>query len=769
MTKHITILIGNQGSGKSTYANSGLFDVVISQDEQGKAGHYEAYLKALDNPEINTICVDRINHTKEQRLRYVIPAKKLGYTVTYKIFSCDYKTALDRITSRTDHKTIKSGDIKTARRALDMYFNKFEYPSDSEGVDNLIRSSVIYGNIYNIQHYGRTIIVGDIHGCFKELMHLLNKVNYNEKNDLLICCGDLVDRGPNSDMVLEFFTNHPSRISVKGNHDFKFTRWLNSNKVNLTSLEKTIESLGDRVKDDEYINTMYYKMMDLPHIIQLNNNNFITHAGFHPFKSPLNTSKEFCYFARHFDKDLNSFTKDTSMPIWYDLKINTNDNHKFFFGHIVHNEFKIINQCYPLDGGACFGLKLRCAILENDNVEIVEVDSSQPKTDGDMMSDYINKFEPYEQLVNQKYLRKQESGSLVLFNYTEACTYEKHWNSYTMESRGIIFNKDTGETVARCFPKFFNIEELENKSLPQMPKNESYEVYEKMDGSMGTLYLDPSDNKYKFATRGSFNSDQAKIATEMWYDTNPGVDVNADCLWNRLLNVKPEYKDFTLLFEIIYPENRVNDGARLVCDYGSQRTLVLLAGIHKFQLGLELNYDDLCIIADKIGLPVVRKYDYTIEQLIEMKKTLPMQEEGWVVKFKSGFRIKLKGLEYCKFQKIINSISPLSIWEKMLDNETFRLSDDYKKLLPEEILPDVNEIERKLRLNYNSHLTGLVDTYSYMLKKAKREYPEKIEKGLGIQLTGSVYDKGIFPFHKEDFQAVKRYVANSIRPTGNDL
>lgn len=766
--KKLTILIGNQGSGKSTYANSGLFDIVISQDEQGKTAHYEAFLKALDNPDINSICIDRINHTKEQRLRYIIPAKKLGFTVTYKIFSCSYKTALDRIINRTDHKTIKHGDTKTARQALDMFFNKFEYPSLSEGADYLIRPDIIYGNIYNIQHYGRTIIVGDIHGCFEELMHLLNKVNYNEKNDLLICCGDLVDRGPNSDIVLEFFTNHPRRITVKGNHDFKFIRWLNFNKVNIQSLEKTIKSLGDRAKDDDYINNMYYKMMDLPHIIQLNNNNFISHAGFHPFKEPLNTSKEYCYFARHFDKALNSFTRDTSMPFWYDLKQNTNDKHKFFFGHIVQDKFSVINQCYPLDGGACFGLTLRCAILENDTVEIVEVESSQPKINQDMGSDYMNKFEPYNKLVEEKYLRKQETDSLVLYNYTEACTYEKHWNSYTLECRGLILNKTTGEVVARPFKKFFNLSELESPTLPKIPVGEKYDVYEKLDGSLGILYLDPDDNQYKIATRGSFKSDQAIKATQMWYDKNGEMNISIDDFYRQLTHDYPEYKEYTLCFEIIYPENRVNDGARLVCDYGTQEMLVLLGAVHKVT-GKDLEYDLLTAVARQIFVKVAKKYDYTIEQLIEMKKTLPMQEEGWVVRFESGFRVKIKGDEYCKFQKIINSISPLSIWEKMLDNETFSLSQEYKKLLPEEILPDVNEIEYKLRRRYNTHLTGLVDMYSYMLGNAKITHPEKIEKGLGIQMKGSIYDKGIFPFHKQDLKAVKRYVANCIRPNGNDL
>ena len=46
--------------------------------------------------------------------------------------------------------------------------------------------------------------VGDIQGCFKELLGLLNLINFNPKKDKLWLVGDLVNRGPNSLEVLEF-------------------------------------------------------------------------------------------------------------------------------------------------------------------------------------------------------------------------------------------------------------------------------------------------------------------------------------------------------------------------------------------------------------------------------------------------------------------------------------------------------------------------------------------------------------------------------------
>ena len=42
----------------------------------------------------------------------------------------------------------------------------------------------------------RTIIIGDVHGCLKELNALLDKVSYNKKKDQLIFVGDLINKGP---------------------------------------------------------------------------------------------------------------------------------------------------------------------------------------------------------------------------------------------------------------------------------------------------------------------------------------------------------------------------------------------------------------------------------------------------------------------------------------------------------------------------------------------------------------------------------------------
>ncbi|WP_343184131.1 symmetrical bis(5'-nucleosyl)-tetraphosphatase [Buchnera aphidicola (Ceratovacuna keduensis)] len=70
-----------------------------------------------------------------------------------------------------------------------------------------------------------TYFVGDIHGCFKQLKNLLNKVSFNFKKDTLWVTGDLVSKGPNSIEVLNFlYSNKKSIKIVLGNHDLNLIR-----------------------------------------------------------------------------------------------------------------------------------------------------------------------------------------------------------------------------------------------------------------------------------------------------------------------------------------------------------------------------------------------------------------------------------------------------------------------------------------------------------------------------------------------------------------
>ena len=67
---------------------------------------------------------------------------------------------------------------------------------------------------------GRTIVIGDIHGCFDELTDLLNLVELT-KVDRVVTVGDLIVKGEKNREVLDLFIDDKRFSSVIGNHDRK--------------------------------------------------------------------------------------------------------------------------------------------------------------------------------------------------------------------------------------------------------------------------------------------------------------------------------------------------------------------------------------------------------------------------------------------------------------------------------------------------------------------------------------------------------------------
>ena len=68
---------------------------------------------------------------------------------------------------------------------------------------------------------GRDFACGDIHGCFDDLERELWKLRFDKAADRLFCVGDLIDRGPSSELVADYL-NSPWFFSVMGNHELMF-------------------------------------------------------------------------------------------------------------------------------------------------------------------------------------------------------------------------------------------------------------------------------------------------------------------------------------------------------------------------------------------------------------------------------------------------------------------------------------------------------------------------------------------------------------------
>jgi RNA ligase len=296
---------------------------------------------------------------------------------------------------------------------------------------------------------------------------------------------------------------------------------------------------------------------------------------------------------------------------------------------------------------------------------------------------------------------------LTIWNYSPKVQYERLWDNITMQCRGLVTNSK-GEIVARPFKKFFNYEEHKPEDLP----NETFEVYEKMDGSLGIFFH--YNGEWIMATRGSFTSEQSIKGRELLEKYN----------FERL------HTGYTYLFEIIYKENRI------VCEYDYED--IVLLGMIETKSGNEVNIrnsnEDIRFknMISNIGFRVVMLYKTWGEGYDLLKEEIPKNKEGYVIRFKNGFRMKIKGDEYKRLHKILTNFSSKDIWEllkdgKPLDEFLDRVPDEFYKWVKQQ----VNSFELGL-LRIENHCSKIYEYFRYG-KYGDRE-PEPTKKDFALHL-----------------------------------
>ncbi len=275
-------------------------------------------------------------------------------------------------------------------------------------------------------------------------------------------------------------------------------------------------------------------------------------------------------------------------------------------------------------------------------------------------------LEKIDQLIEEGYITKRphSSNELFIYNYTAKAQYDRLWTPETMQCRGLILDSD-GAIASRPLPKFFNLQE-HKESLPAEPFN----VYEKLDGSLGILYW-YKDQPY-IASRGSFNSDQAikanQILNALYSEAIPSLD-----------------KSLTYLFEIIYPSNRI------VVDYGAYEALVLLAVIET-ESGIEHPIESFT----HLGFPLAKKFD-GLKDLEAIANLNGQNQEGFVIRFESGLRLKFKFAEYVKLHRVLTQVTSKVIWEMLRDKTPF---EDILERVPDEFYNWVKETKAGLIAQY---------------------------------------------------------------------
>ena len=289
---------------------------------------------------------------------------------------------------------------------------------------------------------------------------------------------------------------------------------------------------------------------------------------------------------------------------------------------------------------------------------------------------------------------------LSIYNYSRTCQYGRLWDEITLACRGLVLDNE-GNVIAKPFPKFFNYEEHTVEEIP----NEVFDVYEKMDGSLGILFYYEREltyiERYKLWFNGNYETGMeyceeivpnfddpyfhpTPTTKGEWHIATRGSFVSEQAVKGKELlgkyNFHKLHTDYTYLFEIIYKENRI------VCDYDFED--VVLLGVINTKTGIEVNLhsdtEDVRIqnIVKNIGLNVVTRYNTFGEGFDELKREISNSKEGYVIRFRNGMRMKIKGDEYVRLHRILTNFSTTDIWELLrtggnLDEFLDRVPDEF--------------------------------------------------------------------------------------------
>lgn len=331
-------------------------------------------------------------------------------------------------------------------------------------------------------------------------------------------------------------------------------------------------------------------------------------------------------------------------------------------------------------------------------------------------------------------LTRLDNG-LVLADYSRECQFKQEWNPITEVCRGLIVDVKNKNICALSLSKFYNY--LQNGATF---KNLPYTVREKMDGSLGIIWH--YNGKWCCSTRGSFSSDQAIKCRELLISKYPLTQVVVD-------------KDITLCVEVIYPANRI------VVDYKGEEKLVLLAAFNRVTFQ-EYDDDVLEVFSKATGLE--RPNEYHFQSFLELEESVkgwPQNQEGVVIKFSDGSRIKLKGENYKIAHRAVSMCSPLSAWESTKDNLTL----DFVSCLPDEFqaqyLGWVEDFNRQANMIWDGILR-LHDSTKLLSDK---------ELGLKMQ-SGELGEYGsmVFTVRKKGRELVGKardFVFSKFRPAAN--
>ena len=182
--------------------------------------------------------------------------------------------------------------------------------------------------------------------------------------------------------------------------------------------------------------------------------------------------------------------------------------------------------------------------------------------------------------------------------------------------------------------------------------------------------------------------------------------------------------------------------------------------------GWELSRGELVACASALGTCVAATFPHeTIDTMVAACEGFARDTEGFVVRFASGLRLKLKGAEYLRVHRLIARVTPLMLWECLRNQQPL---EAVRRELPEEFWRDFDTIRLLLIQQYEAVVAAV---HAEVAK-----WQDKTDKELGLRLGEVSAQARPFVFLARRKGAGWQHdpkahdaLWRELRPTGNEL
>ena len=400
----LVMLVGPSGSGKSSFARKHFLPTeVISSDfcrglvsdndnDQSATGDAFDILHAIIRKRLargRLTVVDATNVQPEARKSLIELAREYHVFAVAIVFDLPEKLCQERNTLRPERQFgphVVRNQCQQLRRGLRGLEREgiryvFKLSSPAEVDVTTIERQPLWNN--RKSEHGPFDIVGDVHGCFDELLELLDRLGYAVTVDgdrcivsppegrKLVFVGDLVDRGPGTPAVLRLVSTMVEAgqaFCVPGNHDVKLVKALKGRNVQLT--HGLADSIAQLDKETPEFRQQMAKFLDglISHYVFDDGKLVVVHAGLKESMQGRGSAavREFALYG-----ETTGETDDFGLPVRYNWSADYRGKALVVYGHTPVAEPLWLNNTVNLDTGCVFGGRL--SALRYPEREIVSV------------------------------------------------------------------------------------------------------------------------------------------------------------------------------------------------------------------------------------------------------------------------------------------------------------------------------------------------------------------------------------------------------------